>query len=1420
MHSFFSTHPDLQRPISSIRQVNLPNVSGVGTGTVFHHVAALWSQVYIHRGSQQPLRTVTLQDTGASLSLIAVRLLTDEQCAKIKPRSQKVSGIGSKESLGFIVLDISLPANDIDDIPLSLNIQHEFWVMPELAVGMLIGLDWLGPQGVQLNLDSLLAILPNGTSYPVYAHRHGPESFLTSSSETGELLVNYAFTELDADGFPSAAAFDDHEDTNDQQRQLYSVESKTIPPGHGMWIKTSMHKMRYAEGYSTTALVQADVWTEPDRDVWLLIPSAICTPATPYIFVANHGTYPAPIEPGQPLALATFLTNDEHAAMCRLDDTIRRPQMDDHPEVYAVDTQPLDPKDDPGIYDIPDPSRLNNRTVLHDHFDVGVNEHGQPDAQLSALLKEYIDIFSLDGTPGHVKEPKMSIPLKPDAQLRAHPPRRASPEKRKIIEQTVKQLLEWDIIQPSNSSTSYPVLLVAQNGKHRFCVDYRPLNLATVDDKYPLQRIDDMLDALSGSKLFSTLDAVKGYHQMEVVENDRWKTAFACHLGLFEYKRVPFGLKGAPAFFQRFMDSMLGSLRWTSALVYLDDIVIYSKTTQEHIISLRTLFASARKVGLKFDPKKCHFMLQSIKLLGKMVCAKGVSILPDRALAIRQLSPPVNLEQLQSQIGLFNWYRAHIPRFSEYADKIITHMEGIRYDRLANGIVRFFDLQNRGKTAKLCLIQFTKEQLDAFNQLKLKLADSVQLAHPMYDRPFILYLDSSQTRQAAALHQQLIVPVASVAGATLTAEFLPVPLTVDTIRNAQAADPLWKKIYQDLADGLDRDVYMLDQDKLLRVRANQRLCLPSSLTMQVFEASHQLHFGYYRTYLQLSEHWFHPRLAEFTRKFVTGCPECVRVNIARRTGFIDPNQPTPMSPFEEISADVVKMPPTTLPHSKITCDGLLVVLDTFSKAVALRPIPFAATSSEIADNVFDCVVRQGWKPQRIITDSDHRMTGSHMKELAERIGAAITPSPPYHQQANPVERYIQTLVKVFTKLLLDKRHSDWSRLVPVVELLMNSTPNTSTKFAPFDLLFIHRPSFVHHHSFLDHHLTMQDKAHLSMEKIARAREELRLARDQQSRSYAKRRRPPPVYKVGDLVMIKTGERPLIHHQLSSKFTPLLDGPYRITEVLSPHRVKLELDDSMTGSNEYSTEQIQLVPTDDDYGRPGLRPEQAGEDEGWEPAYITEERIYRKKLQYKVKWVGSNKLTWIDATRLQQEGCTDVIEDWKQLQVQTSHVLTAQPPTIPLHDTAALALDHPIKRPKIVTYEGVQYRITEHPVAFSSNETPKKYQHCLGAELEAAGFIWAWQKFKTYLEGSRVIVVTDHMPLTSFLSSSSSNVEYGPVIAAARALIMPYIHLFTFVHRAGSEHTNVDALSRLPVTDIDDHDDSSSPNISDTSTSSQ
>ena len=177
--------------------------------------------------------------------------------------------------------------------------------------------------------------------------------------------------------------------------------------------------------------------------------------------------------------------------------------------------------------------------------------------------------------------------------------RRISPCKREEVHQLLQDMLARKVIQPSTSPWASSVVLVKKkDGSTRLCIDYRKINAITHKDAYPLPRIDDTLDTLSGAQWFSTVDLLSGYWQVEVAEEDKLKTAFATREGLYEFNVMPFGLCNAPATFQRLMDLVLAGVQWMQCLVYLDDVIIIGRDFEEHLYNLSTVLQKLREAGL------------------------------------------------------------------------------------------------------------------------------------------------------------------------------------------------------------------------------------------------------------------------------------------------------------------------------------------------------------------------------------------------------------------------------------------------------------------------------------------------------------------------------------------------------------------------------------------------------------------------------------------------------------------------------------------------------------------------------------------------------------------------------------------------------------------------------------------------------
>ena len=284
-----------------------------------------------------------------------------------------------------------------------------------------------------------------------------------------------------------------------------------------------------------------------------------------------------------------------------------------------------------------------------------VPEHLLPaqQQQLKALFQEFSDIIS-QGEDDLGCTPLLQHTIETEGPPLRQPYRRQNPAVRREEMTQVQQMLSSGVIRPSNSPWASPVVMVKKkDGSLRFCVDFRQLNAATIKDAHPIPRIDDLLDALHGARWFSTLDLKSGYWQVPIQEQDKEKTAFRTSSGqLFEFNQVPFGLCNAPATFSRLMDRVLAGLHWETCLFYLDDIIVFAATWEEHLARLRQVFERLRHAQLKLGAEKCTFAAKEVSYLGHRVTSEG--LLPDPTLltAIREIGTPKNATEVRSFLGL------------------------------------------------------------------------------------------------------------------------------------------------------------------------------------------------------------------------------------------------------------------------------------------------------------------------------------------------------------------------------------------------------------------------------------------------------------------------------------------------------------------------------------------------------------------------------------------------------------------------------------------------------------------------------------------------------------------------------------------------------------------------------------------------
>jgi hypothetical protein len=347
--------------------------------------------------------------------------------------------------------------------------------------------------------------------------------------------------------------------------------------------------------------------------------------------------------------------------------------------------------------------------------------------ELGKLLEKFTDIFQLGEEPTdrvkHYIDTGDNLPV-------AMPPYRMSPLKKDILKKELEKLLANGTIEECESPYSAPVVLVPKpNGQVRLCVDYRKLNSITKTDKYPLPRMDDLLHEAKHTPYMSTIDLRSGYHQIEVNPSDRDKTAFVCPFGTFRYCRMPFGLKNAPATFQRLIDNFRNSLKDVLVLSYLDDIIILSETFEKHLDDLGNVLSKLREFKLHANREKCNFACNRVKYLGHYITHSGLEVDPDKVAAIQNLPPPRNLKQVQSFLQTCSWYRRFVPNFSDIARPLSN------------------------LTKKNVSWKWEEEEENAFKTLKCCLISPPVLRQNDQNKPYILRTDASSYALGAVLLQ-------------------------------------------------------------------------------------------------------------------------------------------------------------------------------------------------------------------------------------------------------------------------------------------------------------------------------------------------------------------------------------------------------------------------------------------------------------------------------------------------------------------------------------------------------------------------------------------------------------------------------------------------------------------------------------------
>ena len=264
------------------------------------------------------------------------------------------------------------------------------------------------------------------------------------------------------------------------------------------------------------------------------------------------------------------------------------------------------------------------------------------------------------------------------------------------------------------------------------------VNKRTIPDCYPIPRIDDLIDTIGRchGKIFTTLDLLKGYHQIKMAPDSKEKTAFTCHLGLFQYRRMPFGLTNAPGTFQRLMSKLFCGPKWNFLFVYLDDLLIVSQSFEEHLVHVEQVLKQLEDAGLRLRPEKCSFAQERVEYLGHTLPPDGVRPNDNKIKAVKEFPHPTSCKEVKSFLGLVNFYRRHLPNLAAKTRPLTA-------------------LTRKDKDTGTTVAFIWNDQCESvFQEVKRMLIVAPLLHPPDLDKPFYLWTDASQRGFGALLEQE------------------------------------------------------------------------------------------------------------------------------------------------------------------------------------------------------------------------------------------------------------------------------------------------------------------------------------------------------------------------------------------------------------------------------------------------------------------------------------------------------------------------------------------------------------------------------------------------------------------------------------------------------------------------------------------
>ena len=793
-----------------------------------------------------------------------------------------------------------------------------------------------------------------------------------------------------------------------------------------------------------------------------------------------------------------------------------------------------------------------------------------------AMLLPYRELFEEQFPGATFGLPEFRIQLKPDASLPRLAPRRLSPALEEIARTEVTELEALGVIRKSVSSVASPIVMVLYpSGKRRLCVDYRLLNEATVPMMYPMRNVKALIARVGKKKCFAKLDLFKGYHQLRVAEDTIPLLAFCVPWGLYEYTRMPFGPRNGPAVFQQVMDVVLSDLLYVCCESFVDDILVYGDSVDELLVNCGQVMDRLLAAGLRCRATKSEFGSTSIQYLGYVISSEGISMSPERIQTIMSISAPTNRKALRSFNGMINYFHDFIPHFATdckplfeegsgqqpfcWTEKLQSVFDGVKEKLKQCTMLNFVDYKypillrtdasNAGVGGVLLQIIDGQENYilfvsKAFNSVQARWATIEQEAFAVYfgilavshhvlghhftvetDHRNLMYLDKATAPKLIRWRirlQEFDFNVVHVPGTSnVIADVL------SRVHHAEGTTSCVNAVSDELLE-------LVNDSKFNDVIAH-------------FHNSTVGHRGANTTVRLMTDSGISfPDIRNLVMKFIARCSTCQKL-APIGAGAAGPSRPiSATEPFQCLALDTVGPLPEDYNGNKY----IIVCVDSFSRFVDL--FPSLDTTASSAVGVLMSIFGRYGLPQRILTDNGSQYSNHLMNQLLKSVNVPHSFSVPYRSEGNGiVERVNKEVMRHLRAIIFDERvESEWSRLLPRVQYLINSTVHSSLGVSPLTLLFGSNVSTNRGLSFSGFADASDSTVHESLVNLYRNEVDICDAARRHQESIEAVRMSKlnhdkfVAFTTGELVLVAPPSRP------ASKIAVVWKGPYVVLECRS------------------------------------------------------------------------------------------------------------------------------------------------------------------------------------------------------------------------------------------------------------------------------